>query len=369
MMSNAGRVLSRRELNRAFLERQLLSERVESGVEDVLRHLVGLQAQQPAPPYFGLWSRVKGFEPDDLARLVLDRRVVRANLMRCTVHLVTADDCLALRRVTAPVIERGLRANPDRVAELEKIPDLAEFAEAARELLAEPRGIKELGELLAPRWPRCEPAELARIAQYVVPSLQTPPRGLWGRSSRPAWAAIESWLGRPIPAEADPGPLLLRYLAAFGPATVADMQQWSGLNGLAEVCARLELRTFRDERGRTLLDLPDAPLPGPDAPAPVRFLAEYDNAILSHADRSRIIDRSLLGGVVTKNGIVRGTVLVDGFVRATWKIERPGTVAVTPFAKLSGADAAAVEEEGLRLLAFAAPAAQAHDVRIGPVAD
>ncbi|GAA2719070.1 winged helix DNA-binding domain-containing protein [Actinocorallia aurantiaca] len=365
-MTRLEKVLDRRRLNRALLRRQLLSERSKLGTEDALRHLLGLQSQQPIPPYFGLWSRVEGFAPEDLAGPLTERRAVRATLMRCTVHVVTADDCRRLRHVMGPVIDRQLYGNPGRAAELKKIPDLERLAEAARELLAEPRGSKELGELLAERWPQCKPAELARIAQFVVPVVQTPPRGLWGRSSRPAWAAVESWLGSPVDRTAEVGEVVCRYLAAFGPASVADMQKWSGLTGLTEICSRLELRTFRDEQGRLLYDVPDAPLPDEDAPAPVRFLAEYDNAILSHADRSRIIDDLHVAKVISKNGIVKGTVLVDGFVAGVWKLEK-AALTVTPFAALSAMHAEEVEAEGHRLAAFAEPAARARSVRIAPV--
>lgn len=366
-MTSRERVLSRRELNRAYLERQLLSTRVKLSPHDALRHLLGLQSQQPMPPYFGLWSRLDGFEPAGLARPLLDKSVVRATLMRCTVHVVTADDCLLLRPLMAPVIDKQLFGNPGRAAELKKVDDIGELAEAARELLDEPRGTKELGERLGVRWPHCKPAELARAAQFLVPVLQTPPRGVWGNNGgQPAWAAIESWLGRPLDTGGRLGHVLSRYLAAFGPASVADMQKWSGLSGLAKVCAGLELRTFRDERGKQLLDVPGVPLPGEDAPAPVRLLAEYDNAILSHADRSRIMDEAYVGKVVTKNGIVRGAVLVDGFVQGIWHLDRQSLL-ITPFRAFTKAEVADVEDEGARLLAFAVPDGLHHDVRLGPV--
>ncbi len=353
-MTGTGEVLSRRALNRSFLRRQLLDGRVRLGAEEVLRHLVGMQAQQPVPPYFGLWSRIEGFVPDDLAELVAGRKAVRASLMRCTVHLVTADDCLRLRHVMGPVLDRQLRGSAERAALLAKFADLEVLAEAAREVLAEPRGSKEIGERLGERWPEHDPAELARLAQYLVPALQTPPRGLWGRSGMPAWAEMESWLGRPVDRTAQVGDVLLRYLAAFGPASVADMQKWSGLSGLAEVCAGLDLRAFRDEKGRVLYDLPDQPFPDEDAPVPVRLLAEYDNAVLSHADRSRIMDAEHVPRVVTKNGIVRGTVLLDGFVGGTWKLDK-GTLTLTPFTPWSTTDTEQAEAEAHRLLAFATP--------------
>lgn len=362
-------VLDARALNRATLERQLLLRRVRRPAEEVIGHLVGLQAQAPLPPYYGLWSRIEDFRPEELARLILDRRVVRASLMRGTVHLVTADDCLTLRPLFTALLERLLHAVPARAAELRKIPDLAALRETAARLLREARGARELGALLAERWPQCDPAELARAAQYLVPTVQVPPRGVWGKAAQPAWMTVESWLGRPLAAAPAVEAVVLRYLAAFGPASVADMQKWSGLSGLGEVADRLRprLRTFRDGQGRELFDLPDAPRPDPETPAPIRLVAEFDNLILAHADRSRVIAEADVRRVITKNGIVRGTVLVDGFVRGIWTLARErkekATVVVTPFRPVSGAHAEAVTKEALRLLAFAEPAAQAHDVR------
>ncbi|MBX6383273.1 MAG: AlkZ family DNA glycosylase [Microbispora sp.] len=354
--------ISVRGLNRATLERQFLLRRTDKTAEEVVAHLVGLQSQQPLPPYYGLWSRVAGFRPEDLERLIESRRVVRATLMRCTIHAVTADDCLTLRPLLAPVIDKQLTGNPARAAELRKIDDLPALATAAAELLTEARDGKELGALLAKRWPDCNPTQLSRIAQFVVPVLQVPPRGLWGRTDGPMWQTIESWLGRPL----DPAPsidrVILRYLAAFGPATAADVQRWSGLSALGGVLKRLKLATYKDPMGRQLFDLPDAPRPDPDTEAPVRLLAEYDNVLLSYADRSRIMDDAYRPRVIEKNGIVHGTVLVDGFVQGVWNFDDSNLV-ITPFRALSAAERAEVEQEAGRLLAFAG-LSQDSDVRI-----
>src|SRR5918998_1632101 len=318
------RVLTLRELNRATLERQMLVRRQKLPAAEAIEHLVGLQAQAPNPPYVGLWTRLEGFHPDELARLILDRRAVRIALMRNTVHLVTARDCLALRPLVQPVLDRGVYANRAHRAEIEGV-DIEALVAAGRTLLEErPRTAKELGELLQTRWPDRDPASLARAIRHLVPLVQVPPRGVWGKSGRATLTTAEAWLGRPL----DPAPsldeLVVRYLTAFGPATLKDVQTWSGLTRLREVIDRLRsrLRIFRNEHGKELFDLPDAPRPDPDTPSPARFLPEFDNVLLSHADRTRIITDEHRKRVMTINGLILGTVLVDGFACGTWKITR-----------------------------------------------
>src|SRR5919199_794697 len=318
------RVLTLRELNRATLERQMLLRRRQLPAAEAIEHLVGMQAQAPDPPYVGLWTRLEGFHPHELARLILDRRAVRIALMRNTVHLVSARDCLKLRPLVQPVLDRGVYANRTHRAGIEGV-DVQALAAAGRALIEErSRTAKELGELLQERWPDRDPASLARAIRHLVPLVQVPPRGVWGKSGQAAHTTAESWLGRPL----DPNPsldeMVLRYLGAFGPATVKDVQTWSGLTRLREVTEQLRprLRTFRDEQGKELFDLPDAPRPDPDTPAPPRFLPEFDNLILSHADRTRIIANDYRKAIASKNGMVPATVLVGGFVRGTWKIER-----------------------------------------------
>ncbi|MEV5541743.1 winged helix DNA-binding domain-containing protein [Saccharopolyspora shandongensis] len=363
-------VLSLRELNRATLERQLLLRRSERSAVEVIDHLVGMQAQAPFPPYFGLWTRITGFRPDDLAQRLLDRSVVRIVLMRGTVHLVSATDCVLLRPLVQPIMDRSLRTNSqhrDEIADLDHV----ELAAAARELLDEqPRTAAQLGPLLAERWPGRQPASLAQAVRCLLPLVQVPPRAIWGRSGQPAYATAETWLGRPLATEPAMEDVLRRYLAAFGPATVADMQTWSGLTGLKAVASKLDLRSFRDENGRELLDLPDAPRPDPDVPSPPRFLPPFDNLLLSHKDRTRVMredDRKRLFAV--KNAVLPGTILVDGFLHGTWRIDRQknsATLLVEPYRKLPEGDADAIEAEGRRLLEFAEPDAD-HDVQIAEV--
>src|ERR687890_980058 len=315
-------VLGPRELNRATLERQMLLRRRSLSAVEAIEHLVGMQAQAPTPPYVGLWTRLKDFHPDDLACLILERRAVRIALMRNTVHLVGARDGLALRPLMQPVFDRTLYSTRANRAHLEGV-DIEALVAAGRTLLEEkPRTAKELGELLQEQWPDRDPTALARAIRHLVPLVQVPLRGVWGKSGPAAHTTAESWLGRPLDPDPSPDEMVVRYLGAFGPTTVADARAWSGLGGLREVFARLRphLVTFRDEHGRELFDVPDAPLPNPETPAPPRFLPAFDNALLSHADRTRIISeehRKLL----SRDRLMRG-VLLDGFVCATWKTGR-----------------------------------------------
>ena len=359
--------LGLRALNRALLERQLLIRRSQLSAEGAIEHLVGLQAQAPDPPYVGLWTRLEGFHPDELAQLITDRRAVRIALMRNTVHLVTARDCLKLRPLVQPVLDRGLRASHAHRAGLEGI-DTPELAATGRALLEErPRTAKELGGLLQERWPGRDPASLARAIRHLLPLVQVPPRGIWGRGGPAAHTTAEAWLGRPLDPDPSPDEMVLRYLSAFGPATVKDVQIWSGLTRLGEVVERLRprLSTFRDEQGKELFDLPDAARPAPDIPSPPRFLPQFDNLILSHADRTRIIADDYRKVIASRNGMVPATVLVDGFVRGTWKTERTSakaTLVIEPFEPLAKKDRDALASEGERLIRFVGEGAEAFEV-------
>jgi winged helix DNA-binding protein len=373
MTSNVGSggVLGMRALNRATLERQMLLRRRKLSAEEAIEHLVGMQAQAPNPPYVGLWTRLEGFYPDQLARLILERRAVRVALMRNTVHLVSARDCLKLRPLVQPVIDRGLYANRANREGLEGV-DVGVLSAAGRALLEErPRTAKELGVLLRERWPDRDPASLARAVRHLLPLVQVPPRGVWGMSGQTTHTTAEAWLGRPLDTDPSPEEMAVRYLGAFGPAGVKDAQTWSGLTRLGEVFERLRprLSTFRDERGRELFDLPDAPRPDPDTPAPPRFLPEFDNLILSHADRARVIADDYRRALASKNGMVPATFLVDGFVRGTWKTQRThgkATLVIEPFEALSGKDRDVLAEEGERLLRFMAQpeGAESYEIRI-----
>lgn len=363
--------LSRRALNRALLERQMLTGRVQVTAEEAIERLVGMQAQWPNPPYIGLWSRLADFKQEELSRLIQERRVVRIALMRSTIHLVTARDCLTLRPVLQSALERLLQG-----AYAKRLEGLAleELAAAGRALVeAEPLALGEIGaKLQEQRWPDREPQALANAVRTYAPLVQVPPRGLWGESGQAVHTTAEAWLGAPLAAETAPDDMLLRYLAAFGPATVKDMQVWSGLTRLRDAVERLRPRlcTFRDEQGNELFDLPDAPRPEPSMPVPPRLLSEFDNMLLSYQDRSRIMAEPYRKRVFTVNGIIRAAVLVDGFVCGIWQIhqqKKAATLSIELFEPVSKADREALEEEGQRLLRFAAADADTFNVAFSEV--
>ncbi|MGV9365644.1 winged helix DNA-binding domain-containing protein [Amycolatopsis sp. NPDC003731] len=346
-------VLNARALNRATLARQLLLERADLPVFDAVAHLAGLQAQEPQEPFTGLWSRLRGFDPAALDALLTGRRVVRTHLMRRTVHLLTADDVLAWRSRFDTMLRQ--RVVTTYRSELEGV-DFAELAAAGRAVLAdgEPRSMGELARAVADRWPDPGPRPLGELlVAALIPSAQLPPRGLWRTKAGVRNLPLSAWLGRDAdPLDPDDGvgrTLVRRYLAAYGPAATADLRAWSGLTGLpaAVKAVREELVAFRDERGRELLDLPEAPRPGPETPAPVRFLPAFDNAILGYDDRTRIIDDAHRGLSVAGERVV----LVDGRVSATWTVTE-GAVAVHPLRPLTKTERGEVAAEGSEVAAF-----------------
>lgn len=310
-----------------------------------------MQAQLPSNPYIALWSRLNAFDPSELAAMVEGRRAVRIVLMRSTIHLVTAADCVTLRPVVQPAIDRMFSPGSNWSAALDGIEVDELLAEGRRLVDAEPRGHTDLGRLLAKRWPSHDPHALALAIRAGVPLVQVPPRGVWGKAGRPLVTSAEAWLGRPLDSNPSVDEVVVRYIRAFGPAAAADFRRWSGLSGHAAAFERLRPRlvAFRDEAGRELFDLESAPRPGPDVPAPVRFLPEYDNVMLSHADRSRIVSRAALD----RGAIGKPTFTVDGFVAGTWTLRRvknEATMTVAPFGKLSRRDRSAVLEEAREML-------------------
>jgi hypothetical protein len=369
-METDGRLLGPRALNRALLDRQMLLGRQRISAEKAIERLVGMQAQVPNQPYIGLWTRLDGFHHSELASLINNRRAVRMTLMRATIHLVSARDGLALRPVLQPVMERGFRTGSPFGRRLAGV-DIAAVLAAGRALLEDrPRTVDDLGKLLHPRWPDRDASSLAYAVRYLLPLVQIPPRGIWGEGGLPILATSEAWLGRPLESASSPDKMVLRYLAAFGPATVNDIQAWSGLTRLREVTDRLarRLRTFRDENGKELLDVRGAPLPDLDTPAPPRFLPEFDNVLLGHADRTRIITQEHRKLVFLNASRMMGTVILDGWVGGRWKITRTrgsATLVVETFKRLAGKEKAALSAEGAELLSFSAADVQGHDVQIG----
>jgi Winged helix DNA-binding domain len=337
----------------------------------MVERLVGMQAQVPSNPYVALWARLCDFDPAELSELIAGRGAVRAQLMRSTIHLVTARDALALHGLTAPVLARTFGGQAQFLrAMVAAGVDLEEVVAAGRELIAEaPRTRAELAAALGPRWPQVAPATLAQAVTFHSALVQVPPRGLWRESGAPRWALTEAWLGAAPEPEPSLDAVVLRYLAAFGPATASDVRTWSGFTGLRPVIDRLRprLRSFRDEQGRELLDVPDAPRPDPETPAPPRFLPEYDNLGLSHADRARIFN-GLGPGPPLPTGTWIGSLYADGFYRAWWKLteqEGVATLAIDRFVP-SGNDPLGTRDEiaaeGERLLRFIAPEATAQRV-------
>jgi hypothetical protein len=359
-------VLSRRALNRATLARQMLLRREDVPVTEAIERIGGMQAQTPHSWYVGLWARIEGFRPEQAAELLVEREIVRIALMRGTIHLVTARDCLEWRPLVDVVIERGMKGVFGR--DLVDIDREALIAAGRTLVDEEPRTFHELGKLLAEQWPDRNSASLAQAIRAWVPLVQVPPRGVWGRSGPVAHTSVETWLGRSVTSEPSVDHLVLRCLAALGPASVKDVQAWSGLTRLREVVEQLrpQLVAFRDESGRELFDLPEAPRPDPDTPAPIRFMYDFDNINLSHDDRSRAGSHVPPPvGVFTEHGPLPGTVLIDGFPHCAWMVdqERGGAILkIQSYSPLSKKVEAEVSDEGARLLDFLAPDAT-HDIQ------
>ncbi|MEU5974819.1 winged helix DNA-binding domain-containing protein [Streptomyces sp. NPDC047315] len=364
-------VLTDRALNRATLARQLLLRRAprsEVSVEAAVRHLVGLQAQNVKPPYVALAARLADFAPEELSSLMAERAVARMVTMRSTIHTHTADDCLALR----PFFQSG---GPDR--ELRTFQargglagvDVERLAAIARELVEEePRTMKELRAALLTHWPHADPWSLAVAARCTLPLVQVTPRGLWGRSGQVQLTTVERWFDRPAGLAATAEDVVLRYLAAFGPASVKDMQTWSGLTRMRDAFVRLRPRllVFRDERGTELFDLPDAPRPADDAPALARFLPEYDNLLLSHADRRRVVLDPAHAERTWQGNQSFPVFLLDGFLAGTWRLteeKESATLTVQPFGAPTAAQRTELTAEAERTLTALAPAATSYDVR------
>jgi len=347
--------LSRRALNRATLARQMLLDREAAEPIEALERLAGLQAQLPRPPFLALWSRVRGFQRKALSDLLLQRRAVRATLMRGTLHIVTARDFRSLRASLQPGLDRGLAAAlRGRTGAI----DMERLLSIACEYFSEsPRTFDELRHFLATLYPQDDIRAMAYVIRLKLPLVQVPDESDWSYPSPANFAEAQSFLGKPLSSASDPRALILRYLSAFGPATPADAQTWLGLPSLqaAFEALRAKLQTFEDEKHRELFDLPDAPRPPGDAVAPVRFLPEFDSVVLAHADRTRLVRPEYRARLYRPNLVVPPTFLVDGFVEGTWALERKRKstrLVLTPFAKLRKNDRSALSEEAESMLRF-----------------
>ncbi|MFD5145657.1 winged helix DNA-binding domain-containing protein [Streptomyces sp. NPDC058401] len=377
-------VLDTRALNRATLARQLLLTRAEMSAQDATGHLLGLQAQNVKPPYFQLHARLAGFGPAELAGLMESRQVVRMVTMRSTIHTHTVDDALTLRPLVQPARDREINYFRKGLVGV----DLDRLAERARAFVeAEPRTMAEIREELLKEWPGADPQSLSVAARCRLPLVQVTPRGVWGKSGQVRLTTLNQWVGEGKGGEVGEGAgiddVVLRYLGAFGPASVKDMQTWAGLTRLREAFERLRpgLEVFQDENGVELFDLPDGPRPDAGQPAPPRFLPEFDNLLLSHADRSRVIAPELKGSTWSGNQ-AHCTLLLDGFLAGLWKLEGGakggakagaggGVLTVELFSAVSKAGKAEIVAEGEALLAAMGDSSgegpAGGSVRFGPI--
>ena len=357
--------ISPRAINRATLARQLLLERSDLTVTEAVAQLAGMQGQEPKHPYVGLWTRLEDFADADLTAAVEAREIVRATLFRGTLHLVTAADYLRFRTTLSPVLEAGLRMLGDRGEGLEPEKVIA----AAEKLLAkEPLTFTEVRDALVREFPAVNDRALGFTTRMMVPLVMFPADTRWGWSANARFTPAEAWLGKKLRRSAVPGELVVRYLEAFGPATPADFQTWSGLPKAKELFDGLDLEVLTDEHGKPLYDVPGGPRPDPDTAAPVRFLPEFDNLLLAHAKRERIIADEHRPAVFTKNLRVKSTYLVDGLVAGLWTAEKKrgvATLTLTPFGRTLKRTAAELEREGTALLGFLEPDAKTYEVVTG----
>lgn len=355
------RVLTLRDLNRATLARQLLLERSTMSIPAAVEALVGLQSQSAIAPYIGLWTRLADFKRDALAALIDSHTIIKATLMRSTLHLFTAADYLHLRATLQPVFELASSS----ITQSRGVTfDLPAVLEMARVFLDEaPRSFAEITAMFEERMPGTDVGSLRYSVRNHLPLVQVPTSTTWSYPGNPKFTRAETWLGQEVSTEDQLETLIMRYLAAFGPAGVTDFQTWSGLPKMKPVFETLKpkLVVYKDEGKRELFDLPDAPMPDGDTPAPERLLPEYDNLLLSHQNRTRIVADAYRKQVYLPALRVASTFLVDGFVRGAWKIEEKkklATLTFTPFAPITAANRAALTEEGEKLVRFASPDAK-----------
>ncbi|HWN41297.1 MAG TPA: winged helix DNA-binding domain-containing protein [Thermoanaerobaculia bacterium] len=367
-MATTPPTLTTLQLNRATLARQILLSREPAAATAAVERLAGLQAQLARPPFVGLWTRIDGFQRNNLLEPLLRREIIRATAMRGTLHLMSAADYVALRGALQPMLTKGIQAILRERAQDLDIDALQ--AEARAFFGGKPATFDALRNHLKAKNPQADERAMAYAIRMHLPLVQVPTDDPWGFPSASDFALANDWLAKKVPTQEAPAHTLVRrYLAAFGPATPRDAQVWSGLQSLRRAFEELrsELVTFRDERKRELFDLPDAPRPDEDTPAPVRFLPEFDNLVLAHDDRTRVIADEYRPKVTLKNLQVRATFLVDGFVAGAWKVERKrktATLVLEPFGKLARKTLSELEREGEALLRFVEEDALETGVRV-----
>ena len=351
--------ISLRALNRATLARQLLLTRHSMKPVAAIERLAGMQAQVPRPPFVGLWSRLEAFKRDDLVRAIERREVVRSTLMRATIHLVSRRDFLAWRTPLQPALTRGVQSLFGK--QLVDVDVDALIDSARRRFETDPSTFAYLRSHLKERFPALDERLMGYVVRMQLPLVQTPAPGAeWAYPANASFTVAEGWLADVPSADTSLDSLALRYLAAFGPATSRDFQTWSGVQGGRELLDRLRDRlvAFTADDGRELFDVPKAPRPDSDVAAPVRFLPEYDNLLLAFDDRRRIIDPVHRTHLISKNLTIPATMLVDGMVAGSWKVERTKKEArlqMTPFGAMARRTRQALADEGEALLAFLEP--------------
>ena len=362
----ADRILNLRELNRATLARQMLLEREAMPLPAAIERLAGLQAQLARAAYVGLWTRLRDFRRETLDHLIENRSVIKATWVRATLHLCTADDYIRFRATLQPMLTRAASTiAKGRGGDF----DLNKLLSAAREYIGErPRTFAEISEMVNKLMPDQDVGALRYAVRMHLPLVQVPVTGGWGYSNQPEFTLADSWIGRPIAPEDRLRELVLSYLAAFGPASVTDMQTWSGMPSLKETFQKLrpELKLHRAEGRRELFDAPGLVIPDGDVPAPVRFLPEFDNLLLSHSNRTRVIADEHRSKVYLPGLRVAATILIDGFVRGAWKIEKSKSAAalvIEPFDKLTRHDRAALTQEGESLVRLVEAKSKSFEVR------
>lgn len=346
-------ILTRQRLNRTLLHRQHLLARTSATPQEMAHHLVGLQAQENLPPFLSLAARLEEFDPYAVTMALEDRSLVRFLVMRGTVHLVTSDDALVLRRWTEPVHEREIRISQN-IGTAREV-DRAAFAAALSRVIGdEPLPQKAIGAALAELFPAYGATQLGQLARSAAPLVQVPPRGTWKGSGGVVYQYVDRWLGRPE-REPDVEEIVRRYLRAFGPATAADVTAWSAVTRLGPVLKGMDdLVTHEDEQGKVLYDVPDGEIADEDAPAPVRLLGAYDNVWLSHAARDRVTDPESRNAWMSLNGASAFSLFADGWLVGLWRPEEGKVQVLQTLRPLTRTEQAELDEETVRVEALLA---------------